>query len=624
MFDNTSIVLKNTPWGPIPTFLGEVQKAFPTALAVEISLGDLVGGQELGGMIQRRIQERNPNLSRLTFGEPDFLPFTFLGRGLRVGAAICRLVRQYTDSEISNLVKIIEQRNFSKSVLRELLEASNPPIEISDEFWGDHEQVADVLEAKPALRETLANKLKEAMPLVVGTGFLVGRDYLLTNHHVVSNVDELKELTAQFCYEKDALGEDLQPFEFKFDLDFNPRTSPTLDYALVKLRSLKLKTEDGENYYQDESGKQRLTFKHAGDNFGWLQMMPNPMIVTPPLKKEDISSEKILNFNDFEAAIGADVLASQMPKAGLLGDPLNLIQHPKGRRKEIVIYNNRIQKIYQHFIQYETDAEPGSSGSPLLNSHWQLVGLHHSALLEQSAEISGFLGTRISSIVGDLKAKGDQEINNFLDKFVIHPKNGRIFILAGLHRNEKLVSEPGFETTQMEVLGDMILALFQKDLLQKYGFDCYLVPQENLKTEADAIQWINQQDYRVGDVALEIVLNSSQSSEVRGTEVYYINNSTERKTHADLLLKSILGIVPDLPNRGAKSDRAAQYGSLPFCRDVLGPSLVLYLGFLTNPDDRHTIETETEKIAQGIAEGLIRWAASLTPLLSEINFSSVH
>ena len=56
-------------------------------------------------------------------------------------------------------------------------------------------------------------------------------------------------------------------------------------------------------------------------------------------------------------------------------DPVNIIQHPAGRQKEIAIHENKVKRVLDKVIHYETDTEPGSSGSPVFNNNWDLVGL---------------------------------------------------------------------------------------------------------------------------------------------------------------------------------------------------------------------------------------------------------
>ncbi|WEK34508.1 MAG: serine protease [Candidatus Pseudobacter hemicellulosilyticus] len=60
------------------------------------------------------------------------------------------------------------------------------------------------------------------------------------------------------------------------------------------------------------------------------------------------------------------------------GDFVNIIQHPLGGPKQIGIYNNLVMFAGDGILQYMTDTNDGSSGSPVFNSNWEVVAIHHS------------------------------------------------------------------------------------------------------------------------------------------------------------------------------------------------------------------------------------------------------
>lgn len=66
----------------------------------------------------------------------------------------------------------------------------------------------------------------------------------------------------------------------------------------------------------------------------------------------------------------------------LIGECLNIIQHPNGELKQVAIRENQLIDILPLFLHYHTDTAPGSSGSPVFNDQWELVGLHHSGVPE--------------------------------------------------------------------------------------------------------------------------------------------------------------------------------------------------------------------------------------------------
>ena len=58
-------------------------------------------------------------------------------------------------------------------------------------------------------------------------------------------------------------------------------------------------------------------------------------------------------------------------------DRVYIIQHPNGTRKKIGMHHNLVRHVDDDVLQYWTDTETGSSGSPVFNRSWELVGLHH-------------------------------------------------------------------------------------------------------------------------------------------------------------------------------------------------------------------------------------------------------
>ncbi|HTL89273.1 MAG TPA: N-acetylmuramoyl-L-alanine amidase, partial [Leptolyngbya sp.] len=128
---------------------------------------------------------------------------------------------------------------------------------------------------------------------------------------------------------------------------------------------------------------------------------------------------------------------------------------------------------------------------------------------------------------------------------------------------------------------------------------------------SQAIDWINARD-RPDDVAIEIRADAFTNPAVRGATVYYIANNDQRRRNADQLLLALIRRVPQLPSRGAKPDTDTGLGSLPFTRQITCGSLLMTIGFLTNPDDRFIIQNQRRDVAQGIADGLVAWVRGTT------------
>ena len=272
--------------------------------------------------------------------------------------------------------------------------------------------------------ERIRQGIQKHPAIPYATGFLVGNNHLVTNYHLLVNHpgvseanllserDVIAEMEAHFLYERDPLQrksiEQKTPVIYKFKPDFHYAGSkPELDYVLLQLESLN----------PGEQKQSRVDYPEAGRNFSFFKLptIERPETILEPLSPEQIDRLKpTIDEANHNSRFGR-IIGDKIP-----GEVVNIIQHPEGRPKEIVIYNNRVIKAYQDFLVYETDTEPGSSGSPLLNKNWQLIGLHQGAILKEDAneEIQKSIRTRASSIVQDmtefLKEDANEEIQNFI------------------------------------------------------------------------------------------------------------------------------------------------------------------------------------------------------------------
>tara|TARA_R110002074_G_scaffold8700_5_gene35429 strand:- start:129 stop:2855 length:2727 start_codon:yes stop_codon:yes gene_type:complete len=95
------------------------------------------------------------------------------------------------------------------------------------------------------------------------------------------------------------------------------------------------------------------------------------------------------------------------PSTVTRGEKVNIIQHPRGRPKEVALHNNDVLRIKDKVIWYETDTEPGSSGSPVFNNTWDLVALHHAGWIENGVTTNE--GVRMAAIVSHLVARQHTE-----------------------------------------------------------------------------------------------------------------------------------------------------------------------------------------------------------------------
>ncbi|SMF55530.1 V8-like Glu-specific endopeptidase [Azospirillum oryzae] len=162
-----------------------------------------------------------------------------------------------------------------------------------------------------------------------GSGFLVAPGVLITNEHVLGNPRDAEMSAVQFDYELDMGFREQRGEVFRLEPERLFITSKQLDYALVAVAP---RGEDGG----------------AIESHGWLP------------------------------------LVGQVGKI-MAGQPVNIIQHPQGRRKEVVFRESTLLPLPDdpdHILHYTGDTEPGSSGSPVFNDFWEVIALHHSAVPE--------------------------------------------------------------------------------------------------------------------------------------------------------------------------------------------------------------------------------------------------
>lgn len=201
-----------------------------------------------------------------------------------------------------------------------------------------------------------------------GTGFLVSPNLLLTNNHVLETAESAMYAVAEFNYQDDVHFMPLEIISFRLDPRLFFITNEALDFTLVAVEP-------------NNSNAVPLS------NFGYLPLLPKP--------------GKILE-----------------------GEYVTIIQHPNGGPKAITIRENEVKFISSDFVQYVSDTEPGSSGSPVFNDQWMVVSLHHAGIPDPNDNNVWIAneGIRISSIIQHLSDKRggieNEESRKLLDQLL--------------------------------------------------------------------------------------------------------------------------------------------------------------------------------------------------------------
>ncbi|HVR40708.1 MAG TPA: DNA/RNA non-specific endonuclease [Thermoanaerobaculia bacterium] len=159
-----------------------------------------------------------------------------------------------------------------------------------------------------------------------GTGFMVSPHLLLTNWHVLHDAAEAAKSVVEFDYQLDRFGNALTVHRFELDPATFFLNDKDLDFALCAVKAT------------SATGR-------ALKEFGYCPLIP------------------------VEGKI-------------VIGDPVNIVQHPRGEMKQIALRENKLVDLPADgpFAHYECDTERGSSGSPVFNDEWEVVALHHSAI----------------------------------------------------------------------------------------------------------------------------------------------------------------------------------------------------------------------------------------------------
>ncbi len=115
----------------------------------------------------------------------------------------------------------------------------------------------------------------------------------------------------------------------------------------------------------------RVSFKALGDEP--IDVVPKSIVWSSPREELDAT---LLEVDPPAKEIEPYVLATYVPREDE-GARVYVIGHPGGGGLSLSINDNRLLDHDDRRLHYRAPTEGGSSGSPVFNQRWQLLGLHH-------------------------------------------------------------------------------------------------------------------------------------------------------------------------------------------------------------------------------------------------------
>lgn len=222
-------------------------------------------------------------------------------------------------------VKKVDSERLTVAALEGVSYRDAPSPAAAEKIWGNTVDFVNVSFLEKGARVSRAIgrvAFRNGQPQ--GSGFLIGNGLFLTNHHVIPNAEFAKTLALEFDFELDITGNAKPVTRFAINTNVFVTDSDAqngLDFTIVAVGN-------------------RLDGQHPIERFGWTGL-------------------------------------SDSTDKHMLGEFANIVQHPNGRYKEVVLRENRLVGRFDTALHYIADTEPGSSGSAVFNSEWRVIALHH-------------------------------------------------------------------------------------------------------------------------------------------------------------------------------------------------------------------------------------------------------
>ena len=256
-----------------------------------------------------------------------------------------------------------------------------------------------------------------------GTGFLVSPSLLLTNNHVIWNKEFAKKVKIQFNYQLDFNGSPQAVDTYTTNPDNVFYTNAALDFTILRLNPRCRFLYSGDPirppyvFPRDEMYQSVIEYTPHPDSPdpvppGLEPPHPEPPTLDPSVIRDPRPIRDIGRIfpprrvcyppgHSWGFIQLRDTITYTTPQH------VNIIQHPRGRHKEVALQENHLTHIYLTRVRYTTDTEPGSSGSPVFDNGWDLISIHHAAGERHPTQTNTWInneGMRIDKIVANLRA----------------------------------------------------------------------------------------------------------------------------------------------------------------------------------------------------------------------------
>ncbi|MEO0899455.1 MAG: endonuclease [Bacteroidota bacterium] len=302
----------------------------------------------------------------------------------------------------------------------------------------------------------------------IGTGFMISPNLLMTNQHVLENLEETRGCYVEFdfFYSRDNTRVNSEIFELRPDGFYH--SNAIHDYAIVMVSAI----SDGGI----ELG-----------NYGW-----NALSVPKSLPEPS--------------------------------DRLNIIHHPRGGHQQISIRKNYVVDFDNEdiYIDYLTDTDYGSSGSPVYDDNWNLIALHRGHVtIEDKKSKENFLAM-LETISKDVASE---------------MKNNKLTVNIGVKIND-ILRDLRERSSNMEkdaqILIDQIFEFTPQEIVPPTKQKHVDMPTNTEFPEASIAHNINISG---GEVTLNIA--KSISSEMHSTQKDSTPNPPDSKVALELYKRSL-------------------------------------------------------------------------------------